>query len=120
MAKRSNVRRSSRKRLKKAVEEKGYEIAETPEEFLDKTVIDTDSENIFDVSELPYVLIRCIYPAIMKMKRSSDPENPYVFNGAGSVVKVAPEDSEDMINMRRGTRPCCGGVGGDNVIFERI
>lgn len=116
MAKRSNVRRSGR--VKKKLEE-GWDSAETPEEFLDKTVIDTDNESIIEVFDLPYVLIRCIYPAVMKMEGSVT-RNLYVFNGAGSVVKVAPEDAEDMINMRRGNRPCCGGVGGDNVIFERI
>lgn len=35
----------------------------------------------------------------------------YVFDGAGSEVKVDERDADQILGMKRG-KPCCGGTGG--------
>lgn len=52
------------------------------------------------------VTLVCLFPARLTVRGVSGAE--YVFNGAGSKVKVLYEDVEILLSKKR-PKPCCGG-----------
>lgn len=60
------------------------------------------------------VLVRSLYPAILKVAVQSG--KIYLFNGSGAEVKVKSEDVEELLAKRRGG--CCGGS--ESPMFELV
>lgn len=42
----------------------------------------------------------------------------YLFNGAGSVIYVDERDVKWMLELRQGSRQCCGGNPEGNIVFK--
>lgn len=64
------------------------------------------------------VAIRAIYPSRLKYSGAVSGE-AYEWEGAGAIVMVRTEDTPYLLNLRIGSRSCCGGTGGNgNKVFE--
>uniref|UniRef100_A0A6H1ZAN3 Uncharacterized protein n=1 Tax=viral metagenome TaxID=1070528 RepID=A0A6H1ZAN3_9ZZZZ len=97
MAKRSNVQEYSNYTIEEAVEEPVYE----------------EKPAIVIQAGTSYNLVRSLLEARVKVSGVSGRE--YIWQNAGDVVEVAPEDVERLLAKRRGGS-CCGGK--PNPMFE--
>lgn len=71
-------------------------------------------------SKINRIAIRAIYPSRLKYSGAISSE-AYEWEGAGAIVMVRTEDTPYLLNLRIGSRSCCGGTGGNgNKVFESL
>lgn len=66
------------------------------------------------------VAIRAIYPSRLRYAGHVSGE-VYEWTDGGAVAMVRTEDTPYLLNLRIGSRSCCGGTGGNgNKVFDLI
>jgi len=71
--------------------------------------------SIKSTAKVDTVSLQLVMDAVVKITGAVT-GTEYIFNGAGSIVKVDAQDKDDMLNKKR-KRSCCGGTTADKAIF---
>lgn len=72
----------------------------------DGSKLDYSPQERIKVEAPATVQIQCMIDSKVKLTGTAT-GNVYIFSGAGSVVEVALEDKDEILNKKRG-RSCCG------------